>query len=152
MRTVEVKRTFAASVPEAEERWYDTAGWPRWVDECDRVLETSGAWPMAGATVVWQSGPAGRGRVTLRVVEYEPRRGQTLEVEDDSIRGRQSVAFTPEPPGVLVAFSLAYEIKRRSPITPVVDLLFIRRPMTMSLQRTIDRFGAGLQAASAPPP
>ncbi|MFZ0040786.1 MAG: SRPBCC family protein [Solirubrobacteraceae bacterium] len=152
MRTVTVTQRFEGSVPEAEARWYDVAGWPRWVDECDRVLEVSGDWPNVGAKVIWESGPAGRGRVTEEVVEYEPRRGQTVEVQDGSIRGRQTVAFTPEPPGVQVAFSLAYQIQRRSLITPVVDLLFIRRPMSMSLERTVTHFGVGLQAASPASP
>ncbi len=152
MRTVAVTRAFPGSVSEAESRWYDTSLWPQWLDECDRVLETTGDWPRVGSMVRWESGPAGRGRVTERVVDYQAHAGQTVEVEDDSIRGRQSIAFSPEPSGVRVTLSLAYEIRRRSPVTAVIDLLFIRRAMGVSLGATLSRFGAGLKAVSAGPP
>jgi len=94
--------------------------------------------------VTWQSGPAGRGRVTERVTAYEPLEGQTLDVEDDAITGRQRVAFTPADEHVEVKLSLEYEIKKRSFFTPLIDLLFIRRAMAASLQATLGRFGAEL--------
>ena len=52
--------------------WYDTGRWVAWVDGLDAVVSVDGDWPRVGATVSWQSGPAGRGRVTERVVGYEP--------------------------------------------------------------------------------
>jgi hypothetical protein len=152
MRTVRVARTFAASVPDAEAHWYDTGRWAEWVDGLERVVVVEGAWPRTGATVNWRSGPAGRGNVTERVVAHEPLKGQTVEVSDDAIRGEQAIAFTPEPPGVRVELSLAYEIRRRSPLTPVIDVLFIRRAMTDSLEQTLSRFGASLESAHPPPP
>ena len=103
MRGVSAVYTFPGSVHEAETVWYDTASWPNWVDGLDRVLEVDTAWPQLGASVVWESGPAGRGRVVERVVAHEPLRGQTVEVQDDSIRGRQSVAFAPAGDAVEVA-------------------------------------------------
>jgi hypothetical protein len=147
VRTARVARTFAASVPEAESLWYDTARWAQWVEGLEQVLGVEGDWPSTGATVSWRSGPAGRGHVTEHVVDHEPRQGQTLEVSDDSIHGRQRVAFSPEPPEVRVELSLAYQIRRRSPVTPLIDLLFIRRAMTASLEQTLSRFGASLEAA-----
>jgi hypothetical protein len=84
--------------------------------------------------------------VLERVIGYEPLGSQTLEVEDDSIQGRQSVAFTPADGDVEVQLSLRYRIKRRTPVTPLVDLLFIRRAMAMSLRKTLGRFGAELAA------
>ncbi len=151
MRTVTVTGGFPGSVPEVQARWDDPARWPQWVDECNRVLEVSGEWPRPGSTVIWESGPAGRGRVTERVVEYEFGRGRIVELEDDSIRGRQSVVFAAEPGGVRISLGLAYELKRRTPVTGVVDLLFIKRAMAVSLGRTLSRFGGGLQAASRAP-
>jgi hypothetical protein len=150
MRTVRVVRTFAASVPDAEAHWYDTGRWAGWVDGLERVVAVEGGWPRAGAAVNWRSGPAGRGNVTERVLEHEPLQGQTVEVSDDSIRGEQTIAFMPEPPGVRVELSLAYEIRRRSPVTPVIDVLFIRRAMTVSLAQTLSRFGASLESAHPP--
>ena len=108
------------------------------------MVEVQGKWPEPGSSVRWESGPAGRGRVLERVIGYEPLGGQTLEVEDDSIRGRQSVAFTPADGNVEVELSLQYQIKRRNPVTPLVDLLFIRRAMAISLRKTLERFGAEL--------
>jgi Polyketide cyclase / dehydrase and lipid transport len=146
MRAVRAKRVLAGTVAEAEGRWYDTERWDRWIDGLEQVAAVQGPWPRPGATVTWVSGPAGRGRVTERVTAQEPLGGQTVEVDDESIRGRQTVAFTPVDDGVEVALTLEYEIKRRNPLTPLVDLLFIRRAFATSLQSTVSRFGAELQA------
>jgi Polyketide cyclase / dehydrase and lipid transport len=144
VRVVQARQTVAGSVHEVEQRWYDTSRWPYWVDGLERVVEVAGEWPATGAAVTWDSGPAGRGRVLERVVAHEPLAGQTLEVQDSSIRGRQSVAFVPVAGGVEVRLTLAYELERRSPLTPLVDVLFIRRAMTTSLTSTLSRFGAEL--------
>ena len=147
MRVVSAVETFPGSVHEAETLWYDTARWPSWVDGLDRVTGVEPRWPQPGATVTWQSGPAGRGRVVERVVAYEPLSGQTVEVQDDSIRGRQSVEFAPADEAVELTLTLEYEIKQRSPLTPLVDLLFIRRAFRTSLDATLRRFGLELEAA-----
>ena len=147
MRTARASETFDATVAEAESRWYDTTRWHMWVDGLDRVVEVHGAWPEAGATVTWQSGPAGRGTVVERVIAHEPLQGQALEVQDGSIRGRQSVAFAAATPGVEVTLALEYELLRRSILTPVVDLLFIKRAIAASLAHTVSRFGVELAAA-----
>ena len=129
---------------EAQTCWCDTGRWPEWVDGLARVVALEGEWPHPGATVTWESGPAGRGRVRERVAEFEPLAGLTTEVEDDSMTAVQRVSFEPVPDGVLVALSLEYSIKRRSPLTPVVDRLFVRRPMVMSLSKTLGRSGGVL--------
>ena len=46
--------------------------------------------------------------------------------------------------------TLRYSIKRRSPLTPLVDLLFVRRPMTISLTRTLTRFAVALAGSRQP--
>ncbi len=130
------------SVREAERRWYDTSRWPDWVDGLDHIVALEGDWPEVGASVIWQSGPAGRGRVNERVIAYEALAGQTTEVDDPSMTGRQSVTFTPEEGGVRVALSLEYRIARRSILTPLVDVLFVRRAVAASLQATLGRFAA----------
>jgi Polyketide cyclase / dehydrase and lipid transport len=140
MRTVQATQTVAGAVGEVERRWYDTGRWPSWVDGLERVLDVGGPWPEPGAVVTWESGPAGRGRVVERVVEHRPLQGQTSEVSDPSISGRQSIAFAPVADGVEVTLALSYALNRRSPVTPVVDLLFIRRAIASSLQTTLARF------------
>ena len=46
--------------------------------------------------------------------------------------------------GVEVTLTLSYEIARRSPLTPIVDVLFIKKAMTTSLTTTLSRFGTTL--------
>jgi hypothetical protein len=150
MRSVRVAQSFPGTVHEAETLWYDTARWTTWVDGLAHVERVEGEWPAAGSAVIWDSNPAGRGRVVERVVRYEPLDGQSLEVEDESIRGRQTVTFNPQGDEVEVEVVLEYEIKQRSIFMPLVDLLFIRRAMTTSITKTFARFGVELAAARDP--
>jgi Polyketide cyclase / dehydrase and lipid transport len=140
-----VKRVSASVVvpgrpEEAEALWVDPTRWASWIDGFGHVITLEGDWPAVGARVLWESPPAGRGRVQERVVAYESRTGQTLEVEDNTMSGRQRVEFTPAADHVDVKLSLTYEIKDRKLITPVVDLLFVRRAMNDALRRTLTRF------------
>jgi hypothetical protein len=137
-------------VAEAERCWYDTDRWAAWVDGLDHVVATAAPWPHAGGSVTWQSGPAGRGLVTERVLAYAPADGQALDVSDDAMTGRQTVAFRAMPDGVEVTLQLQYRLNRRSLFGPLVDVLFIRRQMTQSLARTLGRFGARLRAEPRP--
>jgi Polyketide cyclase / dehydrase and lipid transport len=139
----------AVTVPglafEAEALWYDPRRWPAWVDGFGHVFKLEGEWPAPGARAVWDSRPGGRGRVVERVTAYEARTGQTLAVEDEKLRGTQKVTFAPGPDGVEVALELEYEIKQANLFTPVTDLLFIRRAMRESLQRSLNRFARELR-------
>jgi Polyketide cyclase / dehydrase and lipid transport len=150
MRVVQASQVFEGTVHEAEALWYDTARWPRWVVGLAQVEGVSGPWPEVGGEVRWQSGPAGRGQVSERVLSHEPLEGHTVEVQDQSIRGTQTVSFVPEDAKVAVTLSLSYELKRRSPLMRLVDLLFIRRVMTRSLEQMLSRFGAELGTARRP--
>ena len=150
MRTVRVTQTLPGTVYEIEQRWYDTSRWAAWVEGLRRVVDVAGDWPGVGSSVTLDSGPAGRGHVVERVVAHEPLAGQTVAVDDASITGRQSVAFVPVDDGVEVALTLAYELKKRSLFTPVVDALFIRRAMTTSLATTLGRFCAEMGSRRAP--
>jgi hypothetical protein len=124
---------------EAEALWYDPVRWPAWIDGFGHVVELSEGWPAEGR-LVWNSTPGGRERVIETVTAYEPRGGQTLAVEDSRLRGTQRVEFTPGPEAVKVTLSLDYELKQRAPLTPLLDLFFVRRAVTASLRRTLDRF------------
>jgi hypothetical protein len=135
-----------ATVGQAEALWYDTARWPAFVDGLRRVLSVAGPWPAAGARVEWESHAGGRGRVVERVVAFDAGRGQSLDVEDEGVSGRQAVSFEAHGDGVRVTLALDYAVRRRSPLTPLVDALFIRRSQRESLQRTLARFGAELNA------
>ncbi len=150
MRTVSAGATLPGTVHEAQKRWFDTDRWPAWVEGLARVIEVAGEWPAAGATVTWESGPAGRGTVTERVLSYEPLADQTVEVQDDSIRGRQTVSFRAVQERVEVALALEYEVRKRSVFTPLIDALFIRGAMERSLRATLTRFAAELMATREP--
>ena len=132
--------TVPGRAADAEELWYDPHRWQAWVDGFGHVVLLDDGWPRRGAELVWQSPPGGRGRVTERVVAYEMRLGQTVEVDDATITGRQTVEFEPGLESVGVTLSLEYRIKDRTPLTPVVDLLFVRRAMADALRRTVTRF------------
>jgi uncharacterized membrane protein len=125
----------------AEELWYDPHRWAAWIDGFGHVIKLEGDWPQAGARLVWESPPKGRGRVQERVTAYEPRSGQSLEVEDGRLRGTQTVTFEPAGDEVRVTLTLEYELKQRNVLTPLVDRVFIRRELSDSLRRTLTRFG-----------
>jgi hypothetical protein len=129
-----------ALASEAEALWYDTTRWATFIDGLHHVARVEGDWPHAGARLLWDSAPGGRGRVQEHVTAYVAREGQTVEVEDEKIRGTQSVHFTPTADGVVVALELRYELKESRPGMALVDLLFIRRPQRESLERTLRRF------------
>lgn len=134
----------AVTVPglasDAEALWYDPQRWPSFIDGFGHVSKLEGEWPREGARLVWDSRPGGRGRVVERVVGYEARAGQALEVEDEQLRGTQRVSFEPGPEGVAVVLELSYELKARNALTPVTDALFIRRALRDSLKRSLTRF------------
>jgi hypothetical protein len=124
---------------EAEALWYDPIRWPAWIDGFGHLVELSDEWPASGRAV-WNSTPGGRERVMEDVVVYEPRAGQTLAVEDSRVRGTQRVTFTPGTDHTKVTLALDYEIKDRTAVTWLVDLLFVRRAVVASLRRTLARF------------
>jgi hypothetical protein len=124
---------------EAEALWYDPVRWAAWIDGFGHVAKLSEDWPASGS-LTWDSTPEGRGRVLETVTAYEPRAGQTLNVEDSRLRGTQRVAFAPGPDTVRVTLELDYELKERTPLTWLVDPLFVRREIAASLRRTLARF------------
>lgn len=132
----------------AEALWHDLSRWPGFVDGFRHAVKVEGGWPAAGGRLVWDSRPGGRGRVVEWVTACEPGRGQTAEVEDERLRGTQTIAFVPLRDGVEVALELRYALKARNPLTPIVDLLFIRRALADSLRRTVRRLGDELAAES----
>jgi hypothetical protein len=128
-------------VSAAEELWYDTGRWPVFVDGFAHLAKLDGDWPREGARLVWDSVPAGRGRVVEVVTRYEVRSGQSVEVEDERITGTQTVTFAPRGEGASrVELDLHWQMKHPNLLTPLVDLLFVRRAFAESLRRTLGRF------------
>ena len=140
MRKVRATVDVVGSVADAEGLWYDLHRWPGFVEGFGTVVRRDDEWPRGGV-LVWDSKPGGRGRVLERVVRWAPRDGQIAEVEDGQLTGVQTIAFAPiEGGGARVELSLAYSLKRGGPFMAVADLLYIRRAVGDSLNRTLVRF------------
>jgi hypothetical protein len=149
MGRVRAEVEIAALASAAEALWYDTTRWPAFVDGLAHVAKVDGDWPRDGR-VVWDARPGGRGRVVERVQAYEARAGQTVAVEDERVSGLQRIAFHPTAAGCRVALELDYALKAQRPLMAVVDRLFIRRPMTDSLRRTLTRLRREVEAEARP--
>ena len=67
-------------------------------------------------------------------------------VEDERLIGHQEVAFAPVPDGVEVTVRFEYQLRNRTPVTPVVDRLFIRRAVRDALARTLRRYAIELES------
>ena len=134
---VSVTTTVPGRVVDAEELWYDPNRWAAWIDGFGHVAKLEGEWPQVGARLLWDSRPQGRGRVLERVVAYEPRSGQSVAVEDEKLAGLQTVAFEPVGDEIRVSLTLEYSLKEGNKL---LDLLFIRRSLRDSLNRTLTRF------------
>ena len=126
--------------PEAAvELWRDVLRWPSFVEGFARVLDNSGDWPEAGAKVVWESGPVGRGRVTEKVVGSSAR-SFTTQIAEERLLGTQTFHAEAAEEGAVVALELTYELTSDSPLRGLTDALFIRRALRDSLARTLGRF------------
>lgn len=127
----------------AEALWTALERWPAFVEGFARTLEAGPGWPGPGARVAWESIPGGRGRVTETVREREPGKRFVTEVEEERMRGTQSVSFGADGEGgTLIEVELEYELARRGPLASLADLLFIRRALSDSLARSLRRFAA----------
>lgn len=135
-----------AELPAVEELWFDVRRWPSFVDGFAHVAKQEGGWPAAGGRLVWDSTARGRGRVIEKVTSHEPGQGQAVDFEDPRMRGTQEVRFTRLADGTAIGLQLDYRLKDRNPLTPLVDLLFIRRSLRDSLRRTLTRFAQELNA------
>ncbi|HWC25500.1 MAG TPA: SRPBCC family protein [Solirubrobacteraceae bacterium] len=148
MRTVVARQQLpGASVDEAQRLWFDLARRPSFVDGFGALARSEGDWPHAGARIVWDSLPGGRGRVVEHVLEYEPGVAQIVRVEDPALTGTQRVRLQAVDGGCAIVLELAYELKRHAGgATALRDVLFVRRALGESLRRTLRRFAIELRA------
>jgi hypothetical protein len=124
--------------------WTDVSRWPSFVEGFARVVELDPEWPEEGSRAIWESVPAGRGRVTEKVADGAPGRFATL-VFEDRLSGRQTVRAIESEAGARVELSLEYTLTSYGLLGPLADVIFIRRALRDSLRRTITRFGVEAQ-------
>lgn len=137
MSTVTSSAVVPGPVADAAALWFDTHRWPGFIDGFRAVVRSDPGWPDAGA-IVWDSTPHGRGRV------YEQVTGTGVaDFEDEKMAGTQRVTFEPgTEDAVRVTLRLEYRIKDRKPLTPLIDLFFVRRAMGDAVARTVRRYAA----------
>jgi Polyketide cyclase / dehydrase and lipid transport len=127
--------------PEAALRlWRDTSRWSSFVEGYARQLELSEEWPATGSRVVWESSPAGRGRVTEKVQEAESPDRFTTMVFEERLNGLQTFRVVESEAGSRAELSLEYRLTKWGPLSALADAIFIRRAVRDSLRRTLYRF------------
>lgn len=142
MKRVEASILVPGPVDAVAALWVDASRWPSWIDGFGRVADLGERWPEPGAVVEWDSRPGGRGRVRERAVAPAEGAFLSLDVEDETLSGVQSVHLDSEDSGaaVRVRLVLDYDLKETNPFTPLVDFLYIRRALRASQQRSLGRF------------
>ncbi len=147
MPSVSAELIVPASLAEAWDLYFDRRRWTSWVDEFRGTDEIDDGYPEAGGTLVWHSGPAGRGQVTETVLEHEPRRLHRIRYLDQSSEGEQLTRFEiAGENGTKVSLELDYELVGPT-LIPFTDRLFVRPQMRNSLMRSLE----GLAAEIGPP-
>jgi hypothetical protein len=132
----------AVLTPEAALRlWTDPTRWSTFVEGFARIVERDPDWPAEGARLVWESVPAGRGKVTEKVVEPPASDRFASRVLEERLVGVQTFRAAESEGGSRVELSLEYTLTRYGPLGAVADALFIRRALRDSLRRTLFRFG-----------
>jgi hypothetical protein len=137
-----------ASLAEVWDYYFDPVGWTAWVDGFGRVDADAG-YPEAGGTLRWSSTPAGRGTVTERVVEHEPRRLHRVTFEDPDTTGQLTITFAIEGERTMVTQELDYRLRQGGPFALVTDRLFIRSQMRGSLHRSLARLKLEIEDVAA---
>ena len=140
MPSVRATAPVALQPDEAAALWRDPRRWSAFVEGFQRLEELGDRWPEPGAKLVWDSGAAGRGRVTEKVSRSDPTRFET-KVYEDRLYGTQTTVFTPGTDGgATMELSLDYQLTGDNPLKPVLDLLFVRRALRDALRRTVRRY------------
>ena len=121
--------------------YFDPESWRSWVDGFARVTASDG-YPERGGTLSWESTPAGRGRVSERVLEHEPRHLHRIAYTDPGSAGELETRFEMLPAGegvrrTRVRQTLRYELHEGGPVAALTERFFIRSQMRRSLQRSL---------------
>ncbi len=138
MGEAKAETTIDADLKEVWDIYFDDQGWARWVDGFARV-ESSEGYPERDGTLTWESIPPGRGRVTERVLDHEPRKLHRISFDDPESEGRLETTFEIRGDGVHVVQTMTYTIKHAGLFGPAADIFFVRRQVVGSLERSLGR-------------
>lgn len=152
MGTVSASIVIDAPLAAVWDYYFEPRTWPAWVDQFGRV-ESSEGYPERGGTLSWGSTSAGRGKVTERVIEHEPRSLHRVEYADPESEGTLEVRFGIEPGegtgGTRVEQAMDYTITSGGPFTGITDVLFVRTQVRRSLERSLARLRVEIEAGEA---
>ena len=138
-----------ASLAETWDHYFEPRGWAAWVDQFAAVVSSAGGYPDVGGTLRWRSGPAGRGEVTERVLEHDPRRRHRIAWSDPLSAGELTTLFRIKGSGTEVTQELEYTLTKRGPLTWLTDRLFVRAQMRRSLERSLSRLQHEVEGLAA---
>ncbi|MGI9557163.1 MAG: SRPBCC family protein [Solirubrobacterales bacterium] len=143
----------AAPLAEVWGFYFTQEQWASWVDGFAAVGTSSG-YPQRGGTLQWRSTPAGRGTVSERVLEHEPRRVHRIDFSDAYASGEQTTTFgigrgAVDDARTNVTVELEYELAEGSLFGPITDPIFVRPQMRRSLMRTLERLRAEIEEQPA---
>jgi uncharacterized protein YndB with AHSA1/START domain len=130
-----------ASLAEVWDAYFEPHRWASWVDGFQTVLASEG-YPEPGGTLKWRSNPSGRGTVSERVIEHDPRSRHRVAFSDDSSEGELLTTFTMERQSVRVRQELNYELREEKPLHSLTDRFFVRPRLRESLKRSLERLRA----------
>lgn len=145
MATVAEDVLVAATLAEVWETYFEPSRWPSWVDGFRAVVSSNG-YPLEGGTLSWRSTPAGRGNVSERVLEHEPRRQHRIAFTDDESSGELLTTFTMEKQKVRVRQEMTYRLLEEKPLHTLTDRFFVRPQMRRSLARSLARLAVEASA------
>jgi hypothetical protein len=140
VRTAQAQTELVLTPEAALRLWTDLERWPSFVEGFARTLECSPDWPAANARLVWESTPAGRGRVTEKVAAGQGPDRFVTHVYEERLLGTQTFRVVESEGGSRAELSLEYKLTKYGPLSAVADAIFIRRAIRDSLRRTLFRF------------
>jgi polyketide cyclase/dehydrase/lipid transport protein len=140
MRTARAQAEVVLTPEAALRLWSDADRWTSFVEGFGRVVDKSPNWPAGGARIIWESTPAGRGRVTEKVAEKEGPDRFVTQVFEERLHGIQTFRAVESEGGSRAELSLEYTLTKYGPVSAIADAIFIRRAIRDSLRRTLARF------------
>jgi Polyketide cyclase / dehydrase and lipid transport len=130
-----------ATLAEVWDAYFEPRRWASWVDGFQAVIASEG-YPEPGGTLKWRSNPSGRGTVSERVIEHDPRSRHRVAFADDASEGELLTTFTMERQSVRVRQELTYELREEKPLHGLTDRFFVRPRQRESLKRSLERLRA----------